>query len=86
MKTTFSLMAAYQNFDKILQQLSPGSQPVTIQTQQHRHDLIIMNKKDYLALQETLFLASNGTLATVAQREKDASGFTNIDNLNWQAL
>ncbi|OTE88232.1 prevent-host-death protein, partial [Escherichia coli] len=41
---------------------------------------------DWRAIQETLFLEQTGTLEKVRDREKDDSGFTDIDDIDWQAL
>ena len=41
---------------------------------------------DLNALEETLYLERAGVLAVVRKREQDDSGFTNVDDLDWEHL
>lgn len=45
-----------------------------------------VNKLDCDATQETRYLESNGVGKVVRKREKDDSGFTDIDDINWDKL
>jgi len=77
---------ARKNFFALLKQVSIEKKPVIIQQKDPELDTVLVNKKDWDAIQETLYLYSTGTLATVARREKDDSGFTEVDDLDWGAL
>ena len=48
--------------------------------------MLLIGLEDWRAIQETLFLEQTGTLDKVRDREKDDSGFTNIDDIDWEAL
>ena len=49
-------------------------------------DAVIVNKKDWELIQETLYLFTTGMLDKVLEREKDDSGFTNVDEIDWDTL
>ncbi|MFC6182093.1 type II toxin-antitoxin system Phd/YefM family antitoxin [Lactiplantibacillus daowaiensis] len=86
MKETFTPTSARKDFYHILKQVAEDHQPITIQQKDENLDAIIISKSDYEALQETLYLANTGTLAKVKQREADNSGFTNVDDIDWENL
>lgn len=86
MQTTYSPTNARKNFFSLLKQVAEEKTPVTIQQKDHELDAVIVNKNDWDAIQETLYLYSTGTLDLVAKREKDNSGFTNVDELDWDNL
>ena len=59
---------------------------MTIQQKDPDLDAVIVNKKDWDSIQETLYLFTTGTLEKVVEREKDDSGSTNVDEIDWDTL
>lgn len=86
MQDTFTPTSARKDLYQILKHVATDHRPVTIQQKDETLDTVIMSKADYDSLQETLYLASTGTLAKVAKREQDDSGFTNVRDINWDQL
>jgi prevent-host-death family protein len=86
MQNVYSPTNARKHFFGLLKQVATEKTPVTIQQKDHELDAVIVNKSDWDAIQETLYLYSTGTLDEVAKREKDNSGFTNVDELDWDNL
>ncbi|MDR0459770.1 MAG: prevent-host-death protein [Coriobacteriales bacterium] len=41
---------------------------------------------DWSSIKETLFLEQSGVMNTVRQRESDESGFSDVDDLDWDTL
>lgn len=86
MQEAFTPTSARKDLYQILKHVVIDHQPVVIQQKDETLDTVILSKNDYDALQETLYLASTGTLAKVAEREHDNSGFTNVDDIDWDKL
>lgn len=47
---------------------------------------IIIAKKDWDSITENVYLENTGTLAKARERENDDSGFTNVDEIDWDNL
>lgn len=77
---------ARAEFYDILKEVNNSHQPVVIHGKNSENNAVIIGQKDWESIQETLFLESTGTLEVVREREKDDSGFTNIDDLDWENL
>ena len=79
---------ARQNLYQILKDINQQKKPVTITPANGDEDqaAIIISKKDWDSIAETLYLENTGTLAKVREREDDESGFTNVDDLDWDNL
>lgn len=86
MQNTMTPTNARKNFFSLLKQVATDKKPVIIQQKDPELDAVLVNKSDWDAIQETLYLYSTGTLATVAERENDESGFTMIDDIDWDSL
>jgi len=86
MQETYTPTSARKDFYQLLKRVSTEHQPITIQQKNEDLDAVIISKNDYDALQETLYLASVGTLFKVSQRERDHSGFTDVDDIDWDSL
>ncbi|HCT0500937.1 TPA: prevent-host-death protein, partial [Staphylococcus pseudintermedius] len=50
------------------------------------NNAVIVSQEDWDSIQETLFLEYTGTMDKVRAREKDDSGYTNIDDIDWDNL
>lgn len=86
MQETFTPTGARKDLYQILKRVATNHQPITIQQKDENLDTVIISKSDYDALQETLYLTSTGTLNKVTKREQDQSGFTNVDDIDWDQL
>lgn len=86
MQNVYSPTNARKHFFGLLKQAATEKQPIIIQQKDPNLDAVIVNKGDWDAIQETLYLFSTGTLEKVAGRELDDTGFTNVDELDWDNL
>ncbi|MBR9168429.1 prevent-host-death protein, partial [Staphylococcus aureus] len=50
------------------------------------NNAVIIGLEDWKSIQETMYLVSTGTMDKVREREKDSSGTTNIDDIDWDNL
>ncbi|MGR3847415.1 prevent-host-death protein, partial [Staphylococcus aureus] len=50
------------------------------------NNAVIIGLEDWKSIQETMYLVSTGTMDKVREREKDNSGTTNIDDIDWDNL
>ncbi|WEV40453.1 hypothetical protein OZX56_05990 [Lactobacillus sp. ESL0684] len=44
------------------------------------------NLKSITTINETMYLENTGVLKTVRRRQNDNTGFTNVDDINWDSL
>lgn len=51
-----------------------------------KNNAVIIGLEDWKSIQETIYLESTGTMDKVREREKDNSGTTNIDDIDWDNL
>lgn len=77
---------ARKDFYELLKQVNDNHEPVIISGSKSENNAVIVSQKDWDSIQETLFLESTGTMDKVREREKDNSGYTNIDDLDWDNL
>ncbi|MDN2453703.1 type II toxin-antitoxin system Phd/YefM family antitoxin [Lactobacillus sp. UCMA15818] len=79
---------ARQHLYQILKDINQQKKPVTITPANGNEDqaAIIISKKDWDSITETLYLENTGTLAKVRERVDDDSGFTNADEIDWDNL
>lgn len=77
---------ARAEFYDLLKQVNTSHKPIMIHGKNRDNNAVIIGQSDWESIQETLFLESTGTLETVREREKDNSGFINIDDLDWDNL
>lgn len=78
---------ARKNLFSILKKVNKDHTPITIESNKDNDEsAILVSKKDWNSLQETLYLAQNGVAKVVQEREKDNSGFTDIDDIDWDKL
>lgn len=86
MQNVYTPTNARKNFFGLLKQAATEKQAITIQQKDPNLDAVIVNKKDWVSIQETLYLHNTGTLDKVLERERDDSGFTSVDELDWDNL
>lgn len=78
---------ARKNLFSILKKVNKDHTPIMIESNKDNDEsAILVSKKDWNSLQETLYLAQNGVAKVVQEREKDNSGFTDIDDIDWDKL
>lgn len=77
---------ARKEFYELLKQVNDSHEPVIISGSKSENNAVIIGQKDWDSIQETLYLESTGTMDKVREREKDNSGYTNIDDLDWDNL
>lgn len=76
---------ARKNLYGLIKQVSTSHTPVTISSAK-MEDVVLISKSDWNAIQETLYLENNGVGDIVRKREKDDSGYTNVDDIDWDEL
>lgn len=77
---------ARKNLYNLIKKVNLDHTPVTISSSKKEEDAVLISKSDWDAIQETMYLENNGVGDVVRQREKDDSGFTDIDEINWDKL
>ena len=77
---------ARKEFYELLKQVNDSHEPVIISSSKSENNAVIISQKDWDSIQETLYLESTGTMDKVREREKDNSGYTDIDSLDWDNL
>lgn len=71
MLTKVKTQEARNNFDKIIEEVNQKSKQVYIQGSTDNNSAVVLSKKYYDALQETLATIENGQLAASMEREND---------------
>ena len=77
---------ARKNLYNLIKKVNLDHTPVTISSSKKEEDAVLISKGDWDAIQETMYLENNGVGDVVRQREKDDSGFTDIDEIDWDKL
>ena len=77
---------ARKEFYELLKQVDDSHEPVIISSSKSENNAVIISQKDWDSIQETLYLESTGTMDKVRERENDSSGFTDIDDLDWDNI
>ena len=77
---------ARKEFYELLKQVNDSHEPVIISSSKSENNAVIISQKDWDSIQETLYLETTGTMDKVREREKDNSGYTNVDDLDWDDL
>ena len=77
---------ARKEFYELLKQVNDSHEPVIISSSKSENNAVIISQKDWDSIQETLYLETTGTMNKVREREKDNSGYTNVDDLDWDNL
>ena len=77
---------ARKNLYNLIKKVNLDHTPVAISSSKKEEDAVLISKSDWDAIQETMYLENNGVGDVVRQREKDDSGFTDIDEIDWDKL
>lgn len=84
--TVLNPSSARKDFYKLLKDVNENHTEIQIISERSENNAVLIGLDDWRAIQETLFLEQTGTLDIVREREKDDSGFTDVDEINWDNL
>lgn len=79
MLTKVETKEARKNFEKIIEEVNQNSKPVYIQGSTDNKSAVVLSKKYYDALQETLATIKNGQLAASIERQNDE--YVDVDSM-----
>lgn len=85
-KIVINPSTAQKTFYKLLKEVNENHTEIEIISERSDNNAVLIGLDDWRAIQETLFLEQTGTLDAVRAREKDDSGFTNVDEIDWDNL
>lgn len=85
-KTVLNPSSARKNFYKLLKDVNENHTEIEIINERSENNAVLIGLDDWKAIKETLLLEQIGTLGVVRKREKDDSGFTNVDEIDWDNL
>lgn len=85
-RTSVKSSAAKKNLDQLIEAVNQTHTVIEIIDEQGENDAVLVGLSEWRGIRETLLLEQTGTLAQVRSREKDDSGFTDIDSIDWNAL
>jgi PHD/YefM family antitoxin component YafN of YafNO toxin-antitoxin module len=86
MQEIYAPTSAQKNLYNIFKQVATEHKPVIINQKDSDLNSVIVNKADWDAIQENLYLATTGILDIVTKREADDSGFTKVCDIDWDQL
>jgi len=85
-KNIYNPSNARKNFYQLLKNVNKDHKEVQIISETTGNNAVLISLEDWQSIQETLLLEQTGVLDQVRKREKDDSGFTNVDELDWDNL
>lgn len=85
-KIVINPSTAQKNFYKLLKEVNENHTEIEIISERSDNNAVLIGLDDWRAIQETLFLEQTGTLDVVKRCEKDESGFTDVDEIDWGRL
>lgn len=85
-KTVLNPSTAQKDFYKLLKDVNENHTEIEIISERSENNAVLIGLDDWRAIQETLFLGQTGTLDVVRKREKDQSGFSDVDEIDWDSL
>lgn len=85
-KTTLNPSNARKNFYQLLKDVNKNHTEVQIISERNENNAVLISLEDWNSIQETLLLEQSGVLDKVRKREKDDTGFTDINEIDWDNL
>ncbi len=85
-KMTFNPSNARKNFYQLLKDVNMNHTEIQIISERNENNAVLISLEDWKSIQETLLLEQTGVLDQVRKLEKDESGFTNVDDIDWDSL
>ncbi|WP_040928440.1 type II toxin-antitoxin system Phd/YefM family antitoxin [Nosocomiicoccus massiliensis] len=77
---------ARENLYKLLKEVNENHNAIFISDNKLNSEAVLISKENWDSINETLYLENNGVLNVVRRRMEDNSGWTNIDDINWEEL
>lgn len=77
---------ARKDFYQLLKRVNADHEPVYIEGKYDESNAVIISMEDWKSIRETIYLEATGTMTKVREREKDNSGQTNINDIDWNHL
>ncbi|OJF90718.1 type II toxin-antitoxin system Phd/YefM family antitoxin [Alkalibacterium sp. 20] len=72
-------------FYQLLKDVNTTNEPVYISGKNDESDAVMVSKKDWDAIQETLYLHSHGVADVIHQREQE-NEFVALEDIDWDTL
>ena len=85
-KTIFNPSNARKNLYQLLKKVNKDHKEIQIISEVSGNNAVLISLEDWQSIQETLLLEQTGVLDQVRKREKDDSGFSNVDEIDWDEL
>jgi prevent-host-death family protein len=85
-ETTLNPSSARKNFYQLLKDVNRDHKEIQIISEITGNNAVLISLEDWQSIKETLLLQQTGILDQVRKREKDDSGFINIDEIDWDKL
>lgn len=76
---------ARKDFYQLLKDVNKTNEPVYISGKNEESEAVMVSKKDWEAIQETLYLQSSGVADVIQQREKE-NEFVALEDIDWDTL
>lgn len=76
---------ARKNFYKIIEEVNINNSEIEINNK-NGNNAVLVSRDNWDSIMETLKLEQIGVMDKVRDREKDSSGFTNVDDIDWDNL
>ncbi|GHP14137.1 type II toxin-antitoxin system Phd/YefM family antitoxin [Lentilactobacillus fungorum] len=79
---------ARKNFFQLIKDVNIQKKPVIITPANGNEDeaAVLVSKKDWDSMAETIYLEATGELPVARQREKDDQTFIDVDDIDWDNL
>lgn len=77
---------AKEHFYNLLKDVNTNHKEVQIISDNKEYNAVLISLEYWRSVQETLMLEQTGVLDETRKREKDHSGFTDIDDIDWDSL
>ena len=84
MDNVYTPTNARKSLYNLLKQVNNDHVPIISSSK--NEDAVLISKSDWDAFQETMYLENAGVGKVVREKEKDDSGFTNVDDIDWEKL
>jgi prevent-host-death family protein len=85
-ETTLNPSSARKKFYQLLKDVNRDHKEIQIISEITGNNAVLISLEDWQSIKETLLLQQTGILDQVRKREKDDSGFINIDEIDWDKL
>ncbi|WP_353420017.1 type II toxin-antitoxin system Phd/YefM family antitoxin (plasmid) [Staphylococcus delphini] len=77
---------ARKDFYQLLKRVNSDHEPVYIEGKNDASNAVIIGMEDWRSIKETIYLEATGTMQKVRERAQDNTGYTNLDDIDWDTL